>query len=305
MNSLFLSTGDNPYAHLASHFVSVPTAHFTGTWATVEIQPDPFARQRFTVGVAVADLEGRFSFRLLEDLGKFECLYDRDDVSTFRTLIDSAEQCLARARRDKVPLSDIHFDVDALSLSELWPTSGDSADAVLSRLFADVVPFLPRGERKARDFVTLDNTAVRRLVDDALKKIAGVEFERISSDSQRAVTDRATGEVHWLDFNLESDGGAGSVISAVYKTPERIELNFLRASRDLSTYARIKNLRRRLGLFVMAPSRDSIPQADYERIENIIGEQSWRLEQQGYLVSTHDAAAPLAKDVWEWAALPG
>lgn len=106
---------------------------------------------------------------------------------------------------------------------------------VLSRLFSDVVPFLPREERKQRDFVTLDNTSVRRMVDDELKRIAGLAFERISTEPRRALRDQATGEFHYIEFNLEPPGKAGGVISAVYKTPVNVELNFLRASSDLAT----------------------------------------------------------------------
>ncbi|WP_217482046.1 hypothetical protein, partial [Burkholderia contaminans] len=42
---------------------------------------------------------------------------------------------------------------------------------------------------------------------------------------------------------------------------------------------------------------------DRERIENILGEQSWSLEQQGFVVSAHDDPGPLARDVYEWASV--
>lgn len=305
MNSFFLSTGDDPYAHLRQHTAAVPKAAFEGLWATVELQPDPFARQRYTVGVAVADMTGAFSFRLLDDLSKFECLYGRDDAAEIRTLIEAAEHGLLRARKEQTPLGQLQFESTAVLLGELWPTAGASIDAVLSRLFLDVVPFVPREERKARDFITLDNAAVRRLVDDELKRIAGLAFERIRTEPQRALRDQTTGESHWLEFNLEPPGKAGNVISAVYKTPTTVELNFLRASRDLATYARMKGLRdQQLALFVMTPRADAMPAPEIERVENILGEQSWNLEKQGFVVSAHSDAAPLAKDVWDWAGVP-
>jgi hypothetical protein len=302
MNSAFLSAGPDPYAHLAQHAAAVSRAVFEGTWATIELQPDPFARQRFTVGVAVAAMDGSFSFRLLDDLVKFECLYGRDDVAEVANLVEAAEQGLLRAQRNKVALKDVPFDSSAVMLGDLWTTSGASQDVVLNRLYFDVVPFIPREERKSRDFVTLDNSAVRRLVNEELKRIAGLDFERITTEPERAVRDQSTGEAHWLEFNLEPEGTAGNVISAVYKTPTTIELNFLRASRDLSTYAKLKKLAgRQLGLFIMLPTRGSMPKTDFDRVENILGEQSWNLEQQGFRVAAHDAAAPLAQEVWDWA----
>ena len=303
MNSLFLTPGGDPYAHLRPHLTSVPAAALEGVWATVELQPDLFSRQRYTVGVAVADMQGGFSFRLLDDLGKFDYLFGRDAVASIRSMLESVEQTLLRAQKEKLSLASVQFDSSALSLGDLWPTSGSSIDAILSRLYADAVPFLPKDERRVRDFVTLDNASVRKLVDMELKRISGLDFERFVKDPQRQIRDSSTGESHWLEFNLEPPGKAGNVISAVYKTPDRIELNFLRASRDLATYARIQKLSD-LAVFVMAPAKDSMPPSDLDRIENILGEQSWNLEQQGFTVSTHDTALPLAKDVWEWAEMP-
>ena len=54
----------------------------------------------------------------------------------------------------------------------------------------------------------------------------------------------------------------------------------------------------------MAPPRESMPAPDFDRIENVLGEQSWSLEQQGFVVAIHDTAQPLARDVWEWAGVP-
>lgn len=302
MTSMFLSAGDDPYAHLRSHAADVPRAAFEGVWATIELQPDAFARQRYTVGVAVSGSDGAFRFRLLDDLVKFECLYGREDVAEIRSLLEAAEQGLIRARKEQIELREVVFESHAVVLGELWPTAGDSQDAVLSRLFLDVVPFLPRSERKQRDFVTLDNASVRRMVDDELKRIAGLAFERISTEPRRALRDQATGESHYVEFNLEPPGKAGSVISAVYKTPMNVELNFLRASSDLATYARVKGLKdRQLALFVMTPAESAMPPAEVERVESILSEQSWNLEKQGFLVSAHSAASAIAQDVWDWA----
>ncbi|PRX24162.1 hypothetical protein B0G75_12366 [Paraburkholderia sp. BL18I3N2] len=53
----------------------------------------------------------------------------------------------------------------------------------------------------------------------------------------------------------------------------------------------------------MTPATDGMPALDREKIENILGEQSWSLEQQGFLVSAHDDPGPLARDVYEWSAV--
>jgi hypothetical protein len=46
-----------------------------------------------------------------------------------------------------------------------------------------------------------------------------------------------------------------------------------------------------------------MPSSDLDRLENVVGEQSWNLEKQGFLVAAHDIAEPLARDVLEWASV--
>lgn len=37
MNSIFLSPGSDPYAHLRAHVAAVSAAAFEGMWATIEL----------------------------------------------------------------------------------------------------------------------------------------------------------------------------------------------------------------------------------------------------------------------------
>ncbi len=301
--TIFLSSGVDPYEHLRRHTVSAPAAGFEGAWATIELQPDAFGRQRYVVGVAVIGLNGRFNFRLLDDLSTFDCIYGRDEVAAIRDLMADAERGLIRAR-DASSLHDIHFETPAVFLGDQWPTSGASLDAVLNRLFIDSVPFIPRDVRKAKDFVTVDNAGARHMVNEALKRIGGMAFERISLAGETVVRDMDSGEAHTLDVNLGPDGKAGSVISAVYKTPTNVELNFLRASRDIATYARMKDMQDGAkGLFILIPSKGVLPGSDFDRMEGMLAEQSWRLEKQGFVVSAHDTPAALANDILGWADL--
>lgn len=301
MNFL-LSVGADPYAHLKQHFAAVPAPSFEGVWATIELQPDVFSRQRYCVGVAVAGHDGAIVFHLLEDLSKFDCLFGRDYVSQLGDLIESAEHTLLRAQQAKQGLQELSFDTDSVSLGDLWPTAGTSASAVAQRLYHEVVPFMPSAEKRVRDFVPFDNSTVRQLVDAELKRIAGMSFERIACPPLRTVVDVISGGAHQLEFNLETDTKAGNVISAVYKTPDRVELNFLRASRDLATYSQLKR-KNQLALFVMVPAAGTLPPADRLRIENVLDEQSWSLEKQGFVISAHEGAAELASDILEWSDL--
>jgi hypothetical protein len=302
MMNFLMTAGADPYAHLKQNLTQVPAPVFEGVWATVELQPNIFSRQRYCIGVAVAGHDGSITFQLLEDLAKFDCLFGRDYVSQLSELIESAEQTLLRTQLVKKGLQGLQFDSDSIFLGDLWPTAGSSASAVVQRLFLEVVPFIPATEKRVREFVPMDNATVRQLVNDELRRISGLAFERISCSALRSVTDAESGGTHQLEFNLETDAKAGNVISAVYKTPDRVELNFLRASRDLSTYSQLRH-KSQLALFVMVPSSGAMPHTDRLRIENVLDEQSWNLEKQGFMVSMHEKAPELAADILEWSEL--
>jgi len=303
MINQFISKGSDPFSHLRSKLSKVPAAVFEGTWATVELQPDIFVPQRFTIGIVI-DIPGHgIVFRLLSDASKFDCVYGRKSASLLRPLIESAEHTLTRSMRDKSTLSAITFESACLSVSAPWPTSGKTPEQTLARLFADVVAMEPKDDKQPRTFVTLDTEQVRQMVNSELKRIAGMRYEKIVVDSSHVITpDDGTGP-HVLEFNLRPAKGAGSILSAVYKTPDTVELNLLRSSRDLATYAKIRKVDD-LALFIMTAKQDQYENSEYGRMRDLIDEQSWRLEKQGYRIVSFDEPLPIAQSILEWAAVP-
>ncbi len=303
MSSMFLSGGADPFSHLRSKFSEVPVIEFDGLWASVELQPNPFVPQRFTIGVVVGYPEGGFTYRLLSDASKFECVYGKKSAALLKPIIESAEHTLLRSTRDKRSLSTIEFDSMSLSISDPWPTSGVSPEQVLTRLFSEVVAMEPSTEKQARDFVSMDTEQVRQLVTVELKRIAGMKFEKIVVDPKHIIAATDGSGQHVLEFNLRPAKGAGSILSAVYKTPDTVELNLLRSSRDLATYARIRKVDD-LALFIMTAKQEQYESTDFARMRNLIDEQSWRLERQGFRVVSFDEPLPIAQSIIEWAGVP-
>jgi len=302
VTNLLFSDGPDPFSHLRSKIASVPKADFEGLWATVELQPDMFAPQRFTIGVVVSYSNGGFAFRLLSDASKFDCIYGKKAASLLRPLIDSAEQSLFRAARGKKSLAEIEFELSCLSISKPWTTSGRGPEQVLARLFSDVVVMEPSTEKQARDFVTLDTEQVRHLVNEELKRIAGTKFEKIVVEPYHVIIAENDSGPHVLDFNLRPATGAGSVLSAVYKTPGTVELNLLRASRNLATYGTIRKVDN-LALFIMTGKRAQFESGEFARMSDLVDEQSWCLERQGFRVVSFDEPRPIAESILEWAAV--
>ncbi|MDN3988888.1 hypothetical protein [Zwartia vadi] len=291
----------DPFAHFRQNLKNINPKVFEGYWATIELKPSIFIPQSFSIGVVVQDLADHFSFRLLTDTSKFECIYGKGLIAPIKENLKQAEATLLRANKQKILLDQINFEVDTLSISPRHFTSGDSLDSILNRLFNDMVILNPTDEENEnRYFLTLDTNQVRQLVNDELKKIAGMEFEKIVVNDQHLITSDNGKTSHSLSFNLRPENKAGSVLSAVYKTASTVELNMLRASRDLATYASLKNIKD-TALFVMTAKEVQYEKNEFKKMSKLIDEQSWRLETQGLKVIAFEDPQPIAKSIYEWA----
>ena len=77
-------------------------------------------------------------------------------------------------------------------------------------------------------------------------------------------------------------------------------MNLLRANLDLTTFSKLQRIKNK-GVFLMLPERTQLAPAEWERIENVVGEQSWKLEKDGFRVVSLDSADGLAKEIYDWA----
>lgn len=301
LTSIFGDAGNSE--HLLKLAQEARAPGFSGVWSTVELQPDIFVPQSFSVGVVVQPAGERLHFKLLDDFKKFECVYgERFPQRTIREVMTCAEEALRFAAQDRRPISEITLNTDSLRLSPPAFTSGEDWEATIERLFADVIVMAPHTKRQGREFVSIDTPRVRALVNQELKRIAQMDFEKIvvagTSSTGMLVDDKGT--AHHLDFNLKTTGACGSVVSAVYKSHVSVELNLLKSSRDLTTYSRIKNLRD-AGLFLLLPDEQLLEPKEYKHIVDVIDEQAWKLERDGFRVVSLSSEAQLAQEIYDWA----
>jgi hypothetical protein len=281
--------------------VATPRPAFSGTWTTIELQPDVFVPQHFTVGVVVQTLGDRLHFKLLDDFKKFEFLYQNQfPQKAARELLSHVEAVLRQAAQDQTAISDISFDTDCLTLANPGFTSGADRETTVDRLFTEVVVMAPNAKRRGGEFESIDTPHARALVNAELKKIAAMNFEKIVTPGNQGMLIDYQGEKHFLDLNLLTARACGSVTSAVYKSAQSVEINLLKSSRDLTTYARVRNLDS-IGLFLLMPNSNSMEPRDFKRIETVIAEHEWKLERDGFRVTSMASPADLAKEIFEWA----
>lgn len=287
--------------HLSRIATETPKPSFAGAWSTVELQPDVFVPQRFTIGVVVQSPGDRLHFKLLDDFKKFECLYhDQFPQKSARELLTYAYEALTKASKAQTAIPEIRFDTHCLSLATPSYTSGEDLEATVERLYYEVVVMAPSEKRKAREFEFIDTPAARLMVNQRLKEIAKMDFERIVPSEGQGLLLDFEGQKHFLDLNILTSGACGSVTSVAYKSPQTVEINLLKSSRDLTTYSRVRHVDN-IGLFLLMPQADLMDPKEFKKIEETIDEHEWKLERDGFRVVTHASPSDLAQEIYEWA----
>ncbi|MEK6667579.1 MAG: hypothetical protein AABZ19_02020 [Pseudomonadota bacterium] len=288
-------------AHLRKIATSAPRPSFSGAWATVELQPDVFVPQRLTIGIVVQSPGDRIHFKLLDDFKKFECLYhDQFPQKSVRELLAYAEFALRRAVKEKTAIPEIQFETHCLTLAAPSYTSGDDREATVERLYSEVVVMAPSAKRKVNEFESIDTPTARQLVNQKLKEIATMDFEKIVPSEGQGLLLDYEGTKHFLDLNILTAGACGSVTSAAYKSAQTVEINLLKSSRDLTTYSRVKEMDN-IGLFLLLPQADLMEPKEFKKIEEVIDEHEWKLERDGFRVVSHHSPSELANEIYEWA----
>lgn len=293
--SAFANMPEFSIASLKAAALDVPPA-FKGRWATIELRPDLFVPQAFTVGVIVQADGGETRYSLLDSFKKFECIYGKAfPKQELYELMQKAAVSLGRIFRASHSLDAVEFDTPNLYLSAPAFTSGGSVEGVLERLFRELVVMRPSARESDDADSSVSTARARELVNEELKRIAGLDYEKIIVPEDAQFFEDSAGALHKFDVGLITPGGCGSVISASYKAPATIEINLLRASSDVASFAKLKSLQGR-SIFVLSSEQSS------SDVSSLLGEQLWKLESAGFRVSEFPTPIEVARDIYEWAA---
>lgn len=275
---------------LRQHAVTLPRQDaFTGTWRVLQWQPDLFSPQRFAVGVVVESSDGGRAFRLMDKPGRIECFFSPSPIKqAFVALMAMVRNQLAESGPLLLPSPNV-------IMSEPYFVRGESADAVAQRLFIENVPAArPRTDAPETTSFGPDTDETRREVSVFLKQMTDMAFERIVRENGETLSD------HFLDVTLAPDHGAGSVISVCYAKPT-IELKILRAAHDISAYASAQK-RNSKAIFMLEPTDEiRIPAKERREMDQMIGNECWKLEQSGFATPRNTRIYDMAKDIRDWA----
>lgn len=278
-------------AELKQRTIAPPQAGFTGLWRTIEWQPDLFSPQRFIVGITVESpsTDAR-SFRLMDQPTRLDCFFRPWPIT------QDFNWALAAARRALTSKSNAPIPCHNITLSDGLFISGESLESTAETLFNEMVlAARPWNDSGPADAVGPDTDVVRKEVNALLKRMVGLDFERIVREKGETLSE------HFFDVTLAPDHGAGSVVSACFKSPTSIELHLLRAAQDTSAYATAQH-RDSKAIFVRMPSTDArLSPKDRAAIEKLTGEACWKLECAGFRAPRHDSNDAIACEIRDWA----
>lgn len=173
---------------------------------------------------------------------------------------------------------------------------GKSAHALAQRLFDENIPAArPRNDRENKEALGPDTDETRAALSGFLKQMTNMAYERIVREGGQVLSE------HYLDVTLAPDNGAGSVISVCYKSQPTIEMKILRAAQDINAYATSQK-RTHKALFLLEPADDApMPVKERKAIDDLIGNECWKLEQAGFATPRNTRIPEMARDIKDWA----
>lgn len=298
MNSNFPFRGVS-VSDLASQAITRSVTKFTGTWRTVEMQPDVFVPQTFTVGVVVVSSTGEMAVKILEDHSKFDCVYrSRFDERSRSALLDTAREVLTDAAKNRRDVSLIDLLTANLRLSEPRFTSGDTVHLTAARLFEEVV--VMAAEAKVARSEGVSTRDARKIVNDQLKRIAKADYDRIVVPDGSPIYLNDKGKAHKLDINLRPAKACGAVVSTIFHNEQSVEVNMLRPSSDIAAYTKEFKLAKP-ALFLLLPSSNQLDSKTRKKVEDVVSAQEWKLEREGFRVVSQSSEERLAEEIYDWA----
>lgn len=267
-----------------------------GTWARVWMQPSIFSAQKFIVGIVMLDKKGVCDFRFISGTDKFECVYGVTGRTMAEQLLAAGRTYLAAAREKHAPLTAAGLP-PGLEIEPVGYAADKSATHALEVALCDAeIPMEPFGEvAKAARFRSRPSEDVVSDVINAIKL-------KMHSGADKVLrTDHFGDEKHAGMVNLVLPSAAGIVASGWYASPERVQLELLKAANMVESYMKLHKKPGQPGVFLLRPtSKTGLSRTQGQEMEKALDDVDYFLNRKGLRVAVRDVESELADDVSEW-----
>ncbi|MDV8154564.1 hypothetical protein [Acinetobacter bereziniae] len=269
-------------------------------WSQVRFCPDLVSNEQIAIGI-FANLDGINHVRFIEDFSRLECAYGSEIVEYTKNCIEIFEDFIHQNY-------ELSFSKQ-LIIEKRGLVQGSDINQILEELLEKTVPLSHHhsSTQKSQVFKTVKTVTFKSDVKSYVKRKIGEAYKDVFNDEATLVGNENVG-FRRLNISLQDkkNNKIGDMVSSVYATPEKIEINCLKS---LDNLGRAKNYLESIKdtkLFMLLPNQfnlDLMTKAEQTKRKNIISDFRWRLGCEGIKLSESDSSEELSEEVISWSNL--
>lgn len=266
-----------------------------GKWFNIRWVPDLATGEKLNIGVVFKTQE-RIYFQVLSYFERIKCLYGEQGVHQASLVASIVVESL-RLNSANPPIEQIIYEGGGYA-------QGSSIDEVVSSLFNQTVP-LQKKIRETASTERFNSITVDKLYDcivDELKTKAALDFNRIVPPNS-SIELQSDNQKLYVPFR---DGRQliGGLASTVYSNVQTIELNLLKAARDVESALKLGK-GTKPAVFILKPGSElsKLKKEQVISIENTLDRFDWHMTKHGLVVRSHTEIHGLADEVLDWAGI--
>jgi hypothetical protein len=270
-------------------------SNVVGEWFNIRWMPDVAAGEIINIGVGFSS-SGRVYTKLLDYFERVKCLYGEAGAFHASFIIDVIVES-TRKNQFEAPIPQVIYDHKGFA-------QGVSVDVVLKTLFDQTVTLAKKvtGPKKRTSYPTVSIDQLYVKLVDYLKPAAGLGFGNfVPEQPSLQVQDNTGFHELYIPFR-DGEKLLGGLASAAYAEIRTIELNLLKAGRDVETAMKLGR-GTKPAVFVLKPGEE-LGKAGTElasRVDEKLDKFDWYMSKQGIKVNSHVTVSGLGEEIYDWA----
>ncbi|ENU80620.1 hypothetical protein F975_01674 [Acinetobacter sp. ANC 3789] len=272
------------------------------SWSQVRFIPDLITNEQLAIGVLI-NHDGIVHTKFIEDFGRVECAYGSEIANYTKNCIELFEDFLHQNFDDSFS--------SQLVLDKRGLVQGNSIDSLLSELLERAVPLsLPHNQAKnKKQFHTVKTVKFHSDVKTYVKNKMGDLYKEIFAEEKGGllVGDDSIGfKTLPIAINIKKNHKIGDLISSVYATPEKVEINCLKTLSNLQSAKKYTDLNSDFRLFMLLPDQDNLDlmtQADKKKHKEIISDFKWSLGSVGIDLIESSSIDSVSEKIIDWSGI--
>lgn len=266
-----------------------------GQWFNIRWTPDLATGEKLNIGVGFVE-DGRVHSRLLSYFERVKCLYGERGIYHVELVTSIVGESL-RQNKKVSPIPQVTYDNSGYA-------QGFSIDEILTGLFEQTVHLQKkiRVSGNEKRFNSINTDKLYTSLVDELRIKAALQFEEfVPAESSIFINDSFGSHELFVPFR-DNKILVGGLASAVYSSVQRIELNLLKAARDVEAAVKLGK-GTKASVFILMPG-DEVEKLSKEQvisIDNSLDKFRWHMNKQGISVGGHTSVSGLADEICSWA----